>query len=102
MIKSYKLFTQENCYNCKAVKNCLQGMEISGREIDCASAEGFEEAKKNGVCCTPYVFLDFESGHVEKCTTVERIKEIFQNPEKFDENKFQKGFVLENIKEARA
>lgn len=79
-IATYELYTRKTCPNCPPVKEFMNHIEISGRNIDVDSEAGLAEAAKNGVFASPTViFYNLAGVETARCHNVEELEAVFQN-----------------------
>ena len=73
----YLYFFRRTCPNCPPVKNFLESLDLSGRNIDVDSDAGFEEARALEILASPTVILlDAEGHEIFRSSRVEELKEI--------------------------
>ena len=75
----YKLFSTPACPNCHAIREFFKTAKIEGEDINAASKEGLEQARKYEVSAVPTV-LFLEDGEVKsKATSLEEVKRVLEN-----------------------
>lgn len=75
---TYEMYTRKTCPNCPPVKEFMAHLDMSGRSIDVDTAEGLQEAAKNGVFASPTVIFYNEAGvETARCHNVEELEAVF-------------------------
>ena len=75
----YKLFSTPACPNCHAIREYFKTVDIDGEDVNAASVEGLEQARKFEVSSVPTI-LFLEDGEVKsKATSLEEVKRVLEN-----------------------
>ena len=79
MSMRYKLFFTPMCPNCPKVKEFMKTIDMKGEQIDAATPEGLEQARKFDISSVPSVVF-LEDDIVKTIAhNVEEIKRVVEN-----------------------
>ncbi|MBQ1949897.1 MAG: hypothetical protein II367_07060 [Treponema sp.] len=75
----YELFTRKTCPNCPPVKEFMNEVSLSGKNIDVDTEEGLSEAAEKGVFASPTVIIYDSNGNEKaRAHSVEELSVIFE------------------------
>ncbi len=74
----YEYLSRRTCPNCQPVKNFLDTLEVSGKNIDVDTEEGLEHAAKMGVLAAPTVIVyDNNNNEIARAHSVSELTKLF-------------------------